>query len=91
MGSCAGQIELDENANPELLLGRDVYRQNCSSCHGPTGGGAIGPSLRQIETRLELDAQREIVVNGREGMPRFASKLSDEEIDAVVRLVREVL
>lgn len=25
--------------------GKDVFQKNCLSCHGPTGGGGIGPNL----------------------------------------------
>lgn len=28
-----------------LSVGRAVYRANCASCHGPNGGGLVGPNL----------------------------------------------
>ena len=91
MSACASEPGLPPDAAPELLLGQEIYRARCQSCHGPSGGGGIGPSIREIETRLDNTEQRTIIVQGRNNMPRFESVLSDEEIDAVVRYVREVL
>ena len=31
-----------------LRTGRDVYGSTCSVCHGPRGGGEIGPSLESV-------------------------------------------
>jgi mono/diheme cytochrome c family protein len=31
-----------------LRTGRDVYGDNCSSCHGDSGGGGVGPSLENV-------------------------------------------
>lgn len=78
----------------ELVLGRRTYVNNCVACHGATGDGGIG---NQINTReiLELyptiEDQIEIVTDGRNRMPSFGARLSEEEIDAVVRYSRETL
>lgn len=91
VSACASEPGLPPDAAPELLLGQEIYRSRCQSCHGPNGGGGIGPSIREIETRLDDAEQRRIIVQGQNNMPRFESVLSDEEIDAVVRYVREIL
>ncbi len=31
-----------------LETGRDVYGSTCSVCHGPRGGGEIGPSMESV-------------------------------------------
>jgi mono/diheme cytochrome c family protein len=89
--SCAQEVGLPADADPELRAGADVFRARCSSCHGADGGGAIGPSLREIESRLDDDAQRVVVVEGRKTMPAFGNSLSDADIDAVVRYTSEIL
>lgn len=89
--ACAEEVALPVDADPQLIEGAEVFRQSCARCHGAAGRGGIGPSLQQIETRLDDAAQRDIVVNGRNTMPRFASTLSESEIDAVVRYTREIL
>ena len=88
---CASEVALPADADPELRTGAEVFRARCSSCHGADGGGAIGPSLSEIETRLDDDAQRAVVVTGRNTMPSFGSTLSESDIDAVVRYTREIL
>lgn len=89
--SCAQEVGLPADADAELRAGADVYRSRCSSCHGADGGGAIAPSLGDIESRLDDAEQRSVVVNGQKSMPAFANSLSEADIDAVVRYVREIL
>lgn len=89
--ACASEVALPADVDPELRAGADVYRARCASCHGADGGGAIGPSLSEIETRLDDDAQRDVVVTGLNTMPSFGNTLSQSDIDAVVRYTREIL
>jgi mono/diheme cytochrome c family protein len=91
LSGCASEVALPADAEPELRAGADVYRARCASCHGADGAGAIGPSLSEIETRLDDNGQREIVVTGRNAMPSFGNTLSESDIDAVVRYTREIL
>lgn len=90
-GACATGPELPPDAGPELVLGQEIYRSRCQSCHGPGGGGGVGPSVREVENRLDDAAQSAVVTEGRDNMPRFGSVLSAEEIAAVVRYTREIL
>ena len=84
-----------ESARPEDVqyqLGRDVYADNCAACHGQNGGGGMGPKLAGgavVESYPDEVDHRAVVVNGRGAMPAWGDKLSDEEIDAVVRYERE--
>jgi mono/diheme cytochrome c family protein len=91
VSACAEEVALPADADPQLVEGAEVFRASCARCHGASGRGGIGPSLQQIETRLDDAAQRDVVVNGRKTMPRFGSTLSESEIDAVVRYTREIL
>ena len=91
VSACAEEVALPADADPQLIEGAEVFRNSCARCHGASGRGGIGPTLQQIETKLDDAAQRDVVVNGRKTMPRFGSTLSDGEIDAVVRYTREIL
>lgn len=71
--------------------GAAVYSGRCASCHGATGGGGSGPALaggRLLEVYPDPADQVAVVTNGRNGMPAFSSRLSPEEIDAVVEYTR---
>lgn len=89
--ACAQEPPLPEGADAEIIVGHEVYGARCARCHGADGGGGIGPSLQEIETRLTDDEQRDVLRNGRKSMPRFDSVLDATEIDAVIRYSREIL
>jgi mono/diheme cytochrome c family protein len=79
--------------DPALVAeGEVVFDENCSSCHGSTGGGGVGPALAgEVVSAFPDPADEEAVVAaGRGGMPSFASKLTEEEIAAVVAYTRSL-
>ena len=89
--ACAEGVTLPADADAEIRLGHEIYGARCARCHGAAGGGGIGPTLENIQDRLDDAGQLDVVVNGRNSMPRFDSTLSSEEIAAVVRYTREIL
>ncbi|HWS54981.1 MAG TPA: cytochrome c [Pyrinomonadaceae bacterium] len=74
---------------------RSLYRRNCAACHGPDGAGAqVGaltvPSLKQGRALEYTDQQLfEQIFHGRGGMPPFKYTLTDEQMRALARFVRE--
>jgi len=54
-------------------LGRAVYEQNCQVCHGPELKGDRGPEIDTAMSRLGADGSRNVIRNGRGGMPSFSS------------------
>ncbi|WP_221090587.1 c-type cytochrome [Deinococcus aquaedulcis] len=64
--------------------GLRVYAANCASCHGPSGGGGVGPSLR--ESVLSRDALRQITLQGKGAMPGFPN-LRGAELEALLNLL----
>lgn len=83
----------DGTVDPVLVSGRDVYESNCARCHGSAGGGGTGPTLagRVAERYPDPADQADLIRRGPGAMPSFAERLSDDEVDAVVRYTREVL
>lgn len=74
--------------------GGELYGRRCAGCHGGDGSGGIGPRLaggRMVEKYPDVADQVALVTNGQRGMPAFASRLTAEEIDAVVQYTRTVL
>jgi len=77
---------------PELVRsGRDLFRQDCSFCHGrDAGGGESGPDLTRsklVTEDVDGDKIGEVVRNGRpdKGMPRFDR--SDQQIASLVAFI----
>jgi len=69
--------------------GRAVFLKNCAHCHGVDVRGDEGPDLHNLEESDSWIANR--IRNGKKGqMTAFAGKLHEEQIDAVVRYLREL-
>ena len=77
-----------------LAAGRDLYMQmNCAGCHGPAGGGGIGPPLADAQW-IYGEAPENIVraiLEGRpNGMPAFGAKLPPSEAWKIATYVRDL-
>ena len=71
--------------------GAAIFDDRCSSCHGSKGQGGVGPKLNGGEVTKnfpKVDDELTVVKNGRSGMPAFGSRLSPEELQAVVEFTR---
>jgi mono/diheme cytochrome c family protein len=84
--ACAQTLPSDTtlSANP-------IFQKNCAKCHGKTAGGRHfgGPSLiSEKNIATSTDDLRNIITNGKGRMPKYASKLTLEEIDTLVRQIR---
>ncbi len=92
--ACVGEPPEVTNGDPELVAGRSVYGARCASCHGADGGGGAGGRLAGdalIEAYPDIEAQIDLVTNGRGQMPAFMGRLDEDQIRAVVRYTREIL
>ncbi|MSW45550.1 MAG: c-type cytochrome [Actinobacteria bacterium] len=80
-------------SDPVLAQGQQIYTQNCASCHGQKGGGGIGTKLAGLVEKKypNIADQEAVIANGRSSMPKFGSRLSAAEINAVARYERESL
>lgn len=75
------------------ISGEEVYQQQCAVCHGDVGEGKIGPQLAGLvaDKYPQVAIHLRIVEDGRGAMPAFRSKLSADEIAAVVDFERTEL
>lgn len=74
--------------------GSEVYAANCAGCHGPDGGGNVGPQLSGgavVEAFPDAADEIAVVTEGRGGMPPFGDSLTPEQIEAVVDYTRTTL
>ncbi len=79
-------------------LGKELYNKNCASCHGKKGLGD-GPKAKLIETfpgdfsgafyQKQADGEQFFKTKvGRDEMPAYSKKLSEEDIWNVVNYMR---
>jgi len=82
-------------------LGAKVFAQRCALCHGPDGHGdgpgsaALNPKPRNFHDKAYMstrtDAQLlEVIHKGKGAMPKWEGILSDAEIQAALKHVREL-
>jgi mono/diheme cytochrome c family protein len=73
------------------LTTNPVYTKNCVKCHGKTAEGRhfAGPSLTSPKAAaMSTDDLRNMIANGKGRMPKFASKLTPEELEALVQQIQ---
>ena len=92
LAACGGDDAASGDADGEVS-GQGIYEANCARCHGPNGEGGVGMPLGDgaVADALTLDAQIEVITEGRNSMPAWGDQLSAEEIEAVAVYEREEL
>jgi mono/diheme cytochrome c family protein len=82
--------EAPVTGDPLVDVGARIFAARCSSCHGGKGQGLSGPQLagRLVEVFPDPADQAAVVANGRDQMPAFGSRLTEEELAAVVEFTR---
>ena len=76
--------------------GADTYKAKCAMCHGtdglaatPAGKALKAPSFKDPAIVTTPDAQLiAIIKSGKNKMPSYAGKLTDDQIQAVVKYIR---
>jgi mono/diheme cytochrome c family protein len=74
-----------------ILTANPVFQKNCAKCHGKTAEGRHfgGPSLISDKTlSTSTEDLRNTIAIGRGRMPKYAGKLTSEEIDTLVRQIK---
>ena len=78
--------------------GPELFKSNCTMCHGPDGAGKtmMGEKLKihdlnsadiQKKTDTEL---KTIIVKGKNNMPAYETKFTKEQIDKLVAYIRNL-
>ncbi len=83
--------------NPKLVIeeekvkkGQEIFIKNCSSCHGKSGEGKIGPPLASPKIakaikKAEEGSEVEItILKGKGKMPSFEEKLTHQEVHSLL-------
>ena len=103
--TCAGiccrekPLPVADGRTGDLAAGRRIFERKCASCHNTNGDGktVTGGRFRYanlIDGVWRADGSAEAIERqirrGRDPMPKFAGKLTDEEIRQTVAYVLEL-
>lgn len=67
--------------------GAALFAANCATCHGPSGGGGVGPRLAGNPRVRDASMVENTVRFGRGMMPGFGSLLDDDDVERLVAFV----
>jgi cytochrome c6 len=78
--------------------GAALFKQKCAACHGPDGAGQTGMGktmklrdLGSADVQKQSDAElTDIIVNGKNKMPAYKGKLTDDQVKQVVAFIRSL-
>jgi cytochrome c6 len=88
-----------DGTNRDLMAGKMIYERKCASCHNANGDGRTITASRYPYANLidgvwrsdgSLEAVERQIRYGRDPMPRFEGKLTDEEIRQTAAFVLEL-
>ncbi|MBX9605904.1 MAG: PQQ-binding-like beta-propeller repeat protein [Gammaproteobacteria bacterium] len=64
-------VALAANDKPDPAAGQALYAKVCAACHGPSGEGGTGPSLKGVSKRLDFVRTVQWIENPSAKMPKL--------------------
>lgn len=87
--------DLSDMSRDDLIAkGATIYEKNCATCHMPHGEGIPGafPALKgSAVVTGDINAQANLVINGKGAMPAFGKMLKADELAQVITFTRNKL
>jgi len=87
--------DLNDQSRGDLIAKGDaIYSKNCSTCHLPDGKGVPGafPAITgSAIVKGDINAQAQLVLNGKGAMPAFGKMLKADELAQVITYTRNAL
>lgn len=78
----------EEGATDNASAGEDIFKSNCSSCHGADLSGGVGPNLTKVGSDHSADDIKEIVQNGKGQMPA-QKQVTGDDLDTLANWLAE--
>ncbi|MDB6085880.1 MAG: c-type cytochrome [Gammaproteobacteria bacterium] len=77
-------------ATIDAIIGEGLFAQVCAGCHGASGEGAAGPSLKGIGARATVAQTKDWIRNPKSSaMPKlFPESISDQDVDSLAAYIR---
>jgi mono/diheme cytochrome c family protein len=73
----------------DVEQGRQLYTENCAGCHGPTGEGGVGKSLKGLHGRMTFQETVERIENPKSPMPKlYPSPLGEQAVGEIAAYIR---
>ena len=69
--------------NAAAAAGRNIFNQNCASCHGSDLRGGSGPSLANAASSMSADSIKGTISTGKGAMPPFGG-MSSSDVDSII-------
>jgi mono/diheme cytochrome c family protein len=86
--SCSTKNEHSEINQEEEINVKYIFTLKCASCHGADGKlGVSGAKDLSISILSDIEL-KDIISNGKNGMPSFGSSLSLEEQNEIIKYVK---
>lgn len=79
-----------ESTQDVKVLGKEIYANECARCHGENGNANLYGSKDLSQTILSKEEQIGIITNGKNTMPAFKNKLTEDQVAAVTAYIEEL-
>ncbi|MFY4775036.1 cytochrome c551 [Metabacillus sp. RGM 3146] len=87
--ACGGGGGNDSKTATESASGPEVFKQNCSSCHGGDLKGGYGPNLEKVGKEFSQAQIQKIIENGKGKMPAGILNGNKAEEESVAKWLSE--
>jgi cytochrome c oxidase cbb3-type subunit 3 len=74
--------EVPEASEEGLKLAKEMFVQNCASCHLQDGGGEIGPNLTDDYwlNKNDINELYKVIKYGKNNMPSWSATFNNEQV-----------
>lgn len=95
LGACGGggddgasEDKGEDNGAVDSAAAEDIFKSNCSSCHGADLSGGAGPDLTKVGADHSKADIEDIIQNGKGGMPA-QKQVTGDDLDTLASWLAE--
>ncbi|MEN2768745.1 cytochrome c551 [Ornithinibacillus xuwenensis] len=99
LGACGGEDEADDNGatndagntdgDETVAAAEELFEANCAACHGQDLSGLGGPNLQKVGSEYSADEIKDIILNGKGGMPAQDNRVNETEAQEIADWLAE--
>ena len=80
------EVHVEEPAQ----LGMELYKVNCSACHGEDGKKGLGGASDLSASILTEEEAKNVITNGRGSMAPYGGQMKEEDINALANYLQSL-